>query len=430
MVLGAGLTGLAAARQLTETGIPATVIEQHGEPGGACRTVEQDGFVFDYTGHLLHVRQPESRALLASVGALRGFRGHRRRAGVCLAGVVTPYPVQIHTHRLPRHMRRDCVAGFVAALLTGTSPAPPEASFAEWVLTRFGEGLARHFFFPYNRKLFLAEPEQYSAEWTGRFVPRPEIRDVLDGAFGLHRGAVGYNATFLYPRRGGIRLVADALAADLPGLRLGHRVRSLCLADRQVELDSGEILDFDVLIATVDLPGLAALTVDLPLAARRAAAGLRAVDVVNLNFGVRGPAPRREHWLYVPEPQLPFYRVGLPSNHGQLAPPGCHTISVEVSLPVGAAPAENLQTRCLAGLQTLGLLRDQADICTSLKLRLSPAYVVFDWQRQQALETLAAPFAAAGVIRAGRWAEWTYAAMEDALLAGSRAARSVTACAR
>ena len=39
-----------------------------------------------------------------------------------------------------------------------------------------------------------------------------------------------------------------------------------------------------------------------------------------------------EHWRYFPDPAVPYYRVGFPSNHGRLAPEGCHTVSVEVSL--------------------------------------------------------------------------------------------------
>jgi protoporphyrinogen oxidase len=257
-------------------------------------------------------------------------------------------------------------------------------------------------------------------------VPRPALGDVLDGAFGLYRGAVGYNATFHYPRHGGIRILADSLATDLPGLRLGRRVRALSLAARELELEGGEVVGFDRLVATVALSHLATLTADLPETARAAAGSLRAVDVLNVNLGVRGRAPRREHWLYVPEPRFPFYRVGIPSNHGRLAPEGCHTVSVEVSVPAGDPAPEDLLERCLEGLEALGLLRDRADVLTSLELRISPGYVVFDRARAQAVATLVRAFARGGVTLAGRWAEWGYSAMEDALASGLEAARRVT----
>jgi len=423
VVLGAGLTGLSAAWHAARDGVVATVLERSDEAGGACRTLSREAYRFDLTGHLLHLARDESRTLLRRLGLGGAFRRHRRRAGIALAGTVTPYPIQIHTHRLPPEIRRDCVLGFVEAWARGDGSEP--ASFADWVRQRFGEGFARHFFFPYNAKLFCAAPDELTADWVGRYVPRPALADVVDGAFGLYRAPVGYNATFLYPRDGGIRMLPDALAAAVPGLRLGTAVTAVSLAGREVELASGERLPFDVLVATAPLTHLAALAVDLPASVRDAAARLRGVAVVNINLGVRGPAPRREHWLYVPEPRFPFYRVGLPSNHGALAPPGCHTLSVEVSVPAGQPAPADLLARCLAGLEELGLLPDRGAGEVVAEARIDPAYAVFDAARPGAVAALRDAFRAAGVVLAGRWAEWKYSTMEDALWDGAAAARQV-----
>ncbi len=151
---------------------------------------------------------------------------------------------------------------------------------------------------------------------------------------------------------------------------------------------------------------------------------LRAVAVLNLNLGVEGRPPRREHWLYVPEPRYPFYRVGIPSNHGVLAPPGCHTLSVEVSVPVGTPCPRGLWERCLDGLEELGLLRRER-IVARVEARVDPGYVVFDEALAPAVAALRAAYAAAGVRLAGRWAEWKYSSMEDALLDGAAAAAQV-----
>ncbi len=423
LVLGAGLTGLSAAYHLKLAGLEATVLERGDRPGGACRTLVRDGFSFDLTGHLLHLGRPESRTLLRALGLAGALRSHRRRAGIALAGAVTPYPIQINTYRLPREVRRDCLLGFVEANARGAGAGEEPSNFAEWATTRFGEGFARHFFLPYNRKLYCTDPADLTTEWVGRFVPRPELADVIDGALGLFRKRVGYNATFLYPKEGGIQALADALAARVPTVRLDCPVRELRLGAREAVLDSGATVGWDDLVATAALSDLARISADLPAPARAAAARLRAVAVVNLNLGLRGPAPRREHWLYVPEVRFPFYRVGIPSNHGRLAPPGCHTLSVEVSVPSGEAAPADLRERCLAGLEELGLLHDRGDVLVAEEARLDPAYVVFDRARPHAVATLRDAFREAGVIVAGRWAEWKYSTMEDALWDGATVAR-------
>lgn len=47
LVIGAGLSGLAAARGLLRDGWEVKVLEKDDEPGGRCRTVARDGFLFD-----------------------------------------------------------------------------------------------------------------------------------------------------------------------------------------------------------------------------------------------------------------------------------------------------------------------------------------------------------------------------------------------
>ncbi|MCX7895584.1 MAG: FAD-dependent oxidoreductase [Thermoanaerobaculum sp.] len=422
VVLGAGLSGLSAAWHLQRRGVEAVVLEREGEVGGACRTMEQEGFSFDYTGHLLHLRRPESLDLLKALGLDRSFRSHRRRAGILLAGRVTPYPIQIHTARLPGPIRRQCLLGFIRAW----AQDPGEAeNFGQWVLSRFGEGFAHHFFFPYNRKLFCRDPFDLTTEWVGRYVPRPELEDVVDGALGLFppSRAVGYNARFLYPRRGGIGLLAQSLARPLQRLYLRAPVAEVDLAQREVVVGEGQRFAYDALVATGPLPQLVAMAHPLPDDLRARVEELAAVAVWNLNLAVRGHARRREHWLYCPEPHLPFYRVGFPSNHGQLAPPGHHTLSVEVSTPSGTAPPAGWEMACVQALTREGLLASEKEVLFTVVACVDPAYVIFDRRRPSVVAAFREFFLKHGVFLCGRWAEWKYSTMEDALWDGAAVAR-------
>ncbi len=423
LIVGGGLTGLVAAEQLERAGTPTVVLEREAEPGGACRSHRGDGFVFDYTGHLLHVARPETEAYLDELGLWQQLEIHGRRAAVVIGGQATPYPVQINTHGLAPEVRRDCLLGFVRAWADEAADEP--ADFRDWVLDRFGEGLAEHFFFPYNRKLYRARPEELSLDWVGRYVPKPKLEEVVDGALGLHDEEVGYNAIFRYPTSGGIRLLPNGVADRLRGLRLEHEVTGVHLGERWVELADGERLAWRKLLSTISLPALVDRLVDpLPEEVAEARRALRWVRVLNLALGVEGPAPSAEHWLYFPDPELPFYRVGFPSNHGDLAPAGCHTVSVEVSLDPDAGDVEALAADAQSALVSVGLLDEDAVRVRRVTV-LDPAYVVFDHPRREAVALLRGFLREHGVTLAGRWAEWKYSAMEDAVLDGMRAARSL-----
>jgi protoporphyrinogen oxidase len=423
VVIGGGLTGLVTAERLASAGVESLVLEREPQPGGACRSIDREGFVFDHTGHLLHVARPETEQYLVELGVWNRLTVHERRAAVVVGGYQTPYPIQIHTHRLAPEVRRDCLLGFIRAWAETSEREP--ADFRDWVLDRFGDGLARHFFFPYNSKLYRARPEELSLDWVGRYVPKPGLEEVVDGALGLHRGAVGYNASFRYPATGGIRLVPDAVAERVPELRLGVAATAVHLGEGWVEVSPGDRLPFDRLVATLPLPALIDLLVDpLPepvVAARRA---LRWVRVLNLALGVDGAAPSEEHWLYYPDPELPFYRVGFPSNHGSLAPDGCHTVSVEVSLDAVGCDVEGTASDAEAALTSLGML-DPSRVRVRVMTVMDPAYVVFDHHRRRAVSELRGYLTERGVRIAGRWAEWKYSAMEDAILDGMSMARRI-----
>ena len=57
VIIGGGLAGLSTAFHLGER--EHLVLERESEAGGLCRSRRVGDFVFDYTGHLLHLRDPE-----------------------------------------------------------------------------------------------------------------------------------------------------------------------------------------------------------------------------------------------------------------------------------------------------------------------------------------------------------------------------------
>ncbi|HSO22459.1 MAG TPA: hypothetical protein VLT81_06105, partial [Chondromyces sp.] len=77
-----------------------------------------------------------------------------------------------------------------------------------------------------------------------------------------------------------------------------------------------------------------------------------------------------------------------------------------------------------AALVSAGLL-DPAALQVRRVSVIDPAYVVFDHPRREAVALLRGYLRERGVRLAGRWAEWKYSAMEDAVLDGMRAARSL-----
>ena len=421
VILGAGLAGLSAARHLP-TG-SARIFERAAHCGGHALTTEHEGFRFDRTGHLLHLRDASIRAWVEELldGLLLSIE---RQARVWSHGVYTAYPFQANTWGLPREVVLECLDGFVRARLA--PPPGPPASFEDFILRHFGTGIARHFMIPYNTKIWGVPPSEMTAQWCDRFVPVPSLEEVLDGALGPPRTELGYNARFAYPRHG-IGALPAALSRGLP-VETEREPVAIDPIARRVTLAGGEVVEFEALLSTIPLPLVVALCGEAaPPEVRTAAGRLRCTPLHYLDVGLAGPVPTDLHWAYVPEERWPFYRVGVYTNFSaELAPPGRASLYVELASR-DAPDLATLAPRVIEGLSARGLVAGPADVSFMLPRRLDFAYVVYDraWSdsRGRAIEWLESQ----RIICAGRYGAWNYSSMEDALLMGrDAAARAAT----
>ncbi|HTP51342.1 MAG TPA: FAD-dependent oxidoreductase [Anaeromyxobacteraceae bacterium] len=423
LVLGAGLAGLSATLEL---GGRYRLVERADRPGGLCRTDERGGFLFDATGHWLHLSRPEARRLAEDV-LPGGWLTVERRAAVFSHGVFTRYPYQVNTHGLPPRIVADNLLGFVEAHYGERGRALREGeprTFGQFILRHLGEGFARNFMFPYNTKLFTVHPDELDAGPMERFVPRPTLADVVLGALGQGGDATGYNASFLYPRQGGIETLVRALASRLARPpECGRWPVAIDPVRKVATLSTGEEVGFRAIVSTIPLPELVGLVSGAPPAVLEAASALRAIAVTYVNVAARDVGAPGFHWAYLPEERFRAYRVGsasaaVPSS----APAGCRSFWVEFSARE-PLPAAEVEPAAVQTLLALGFLRSPGDVLFLETRSIPHAYVLCDRACAPARDLLLGWLEDRDILAAGRYGRWEYSSMEDALLQGRAAAR-------
>ncbi len=425
IVVGGGLAGLSCARTL---GAGFTLLEAEPRLGGLCRTEVAEGFAFDWTGHWFHARDPEIRKLIEERWLKGNLLTVERRAMIFSEGLWTRFPYQHHLYGLPAETIAECIEGFVDATLGPGGKElreRPLANAADFIRRHLGDGFERKFLRPYNEKLFTVPIEELSPEWGGRFIPRPNFQEVLRGALGPVREGAGYNASFWYPREGGIESLVRALEADvraLPGeVRTSCALESIELENKKVRVSGNSTIPYDRLVLTLPLHVAARLIANPPAKVREAGEKLRAISVTVVELGGEDTGGERFHWAYFPEREFNFYRVGSPSLvNPLLAPPGCRSFAVEFAHR-GPIDAQQLIEQSIAGLESCGLI-DRAKLRLARARTIPCAYVLFDQQHAAARATVLEHLAAHGVQVAGRYGRWEYSSMEDALLTGRDAA--------
>jgi protoporphyrinogen oxidase len=426
LIVGAGLAGLSAAYHLGDR--PYRVLEKEKEAGGLCRSYQMDGFTFDVTGHLLHFRQAEIKALVE--GLLAGkLAKHSRRSFIYSHRAYTEYPFQVNTYGLPPEVIRECLLGFIATLTNPSATPPEDRSFKAWILENLGEGMAKHFMVPFNEKLWQAPLDELTSDWVSWLVPKPELKDVINGALGIKDKAFGYNPSFLYPTQGGIGVLPQAFLPGLREIAYGSELVEVDTQRRRATFHDGRVEDYETLVSTIPVPELVRRCTDLPPAIREAAAGLRCVSVYNVNLGVARERVSEYHWIYFPEREYPFYRAGFPMNFSPaLGRPGCSSLYVEVShQPTESVPPAELLKRIRAGLERAGIFRPDDEIVVADVRDIRYAYVLFDKHRARAVPAILAELERRGIHSIGRYGRWEHTSMEDAIAQGKKLAEALLA---
>lgn len=419
LVLGAGISGLAAARALLHKNQQVLVLEAAPTVGGLTRTSVVSGFSFDYTGHLLHL----SRSASPSGVPFAGLRDQEwqqvsRNAMALVGDTLVPAPVQYHLAEVPEPLRSRFIDSYEAR------PSGSGSSFKDYVVHGFGEALSEEFLIPQNEKTLATRLERLSDKAVKRFFPQPVVEKVRGGMQPGAEQAVEYNSQFWYPKTGGIEQLVRGLAQDVP-VRVMTEVARVDWRHNRVIAMSGEEFAYDELMSCIPLNHLCRMTEGL----EAYAPSLTHSQTVVLNLGVRGPVPEAlegVHWIYVPEQTYPFYRVGIYSNFSTgMVPMGCHSFYVEMGAPGDAQPhLYTLQQNVMEKLDALGWLRTRDLVCSVLTT-ISCAYVHHTPERDAVMEVLLPRLKELRITPIGRYGTWDYTSMEDSIYGGIAAVEAL-----
>lgn len=457
LIVGSGPAGLSAGMHLEDSDF--LIADRHGRPGGLCRSIVQDGFTFDYAGHIFFTPDKYVDGLFREVLG-ENFHEQQRESWVYLYEAYQRYPFQGNLYGLPPAVVKECLLGVIEASrhahpagangngnghTSGNGHLPPPANFLEWSRRTFGEGITRHFMQPYNFKVWGIEPEKMSSDWIAGRVLTPSLEEVIEGSLQRGRPDMGPNARFGYPLHGGCEMFVAGLAKRVKArggaFRQGRTLVKLDPKRRRATFrieEPGEAaaryetIGYERLFPSVPLPDLIAAIDGAPDAVRHAAASLPSTAVVCVNLGINREKVTEKHWIYYPEGQdkFIFQRIFVQSNASpHTAPPGHSALTFEIShskfkpLPVRGKRA--LIDACVAGLKRTDLWREGDEVVFEQVLGMPHAYIPFTPDRPAHLEVINSYLNGLGVYPIGRFGEWKYVNQDGAILSAKRVVEAV-----
>ncbi len=254
-------------------------------------------FDFDYGGHYFHFQN--KAAVKDHVETFRHFRVFQRNSKIYLLDRFIPYSLQYHLSYLPSRLRRI----ILDEIHRGKKIAAD--NLEGFLVENFGDCLYDLFFKPFMSKFYGRSLDGLISGMDKGSIPLPRWEDVRRGALGKKSFAEGYNPVFYYPDHG-MQDFIDKYSQPLRDrIRFNERVLSIDPRQKKVFTNTG-CYAYDNLINTMPLKEFLSLLRPLsPFPWQR----LRHISTLVVN-AVLARRRRRFHWLYLPETDLPFYRVG------------------------------------------------------------------------------------------------------------------------
>jgi protoporphyrinogen oxidase len=282
-------------------------------------------------------------------------------------------------------------------------PNPEPANFKEMLYSRLGKGISDKFLVPYNEKLYACDLSELDVDAMGRFFPHADTADIIRNMRTPDNKS--YNSTFTYPEGGAIEYV-NALLHDLPKelLSFNTALTGLDLEKKVAHTSSGDI-QYQNLVSSVPLNHLLRMS-GLPFDDK--VFSWNKVLVFNLGFDKKGP--QDVHWMYFPQRDIRFYRVGFYDN---IFDADRMSLYVEIGAKDGEVlDVEQEMQTVLADLKKAKVITDQ-QLVSWHTVTMNPAYVHINQKAIDQWQQLRPQLEEHGVYSIGRYGDWTYCAIED-----------------
>jgi protoporphyrinogen oxidase len=422
LILGGGLTGIALARLLHESGEKVQVLEAEETTGGLCRSRKEAGFTFDTGGsHIIFSRDLEVLRFMHSVLG-ENIEKRDRNTKILYKGRLVHYPFENGLYQLPKEDLFFCINEFIKNLIMAEKgELPPPSNFRDWIYHTFGKGIAELYMVPYNEKIWNYPAEKMSLHWVEDRVPRPPVEDVIKSAVGIETEGYVHQAVFSYPLEGGIQALIRALESGLEDLiTCGFRVKEIVHQDGIWKVSDGSrVVTADRLISCIPLQELFAALDDVPEHVRSAVASLRYNSIRCVFVGVKGEVPPVS-WLYVPDRETGLEnRISFPSNYSsRVAPEGYGAILAEITYNEGDAVSkmsdEEIIRHVIGSLGRMGFA-SPADVVYSGTERHRYAYVVYDLDYLENISTIKEYCSHRQISLVGRFSQFEYLNMDGCI---------------
>lgn len=413
LIIGAGISGLTFANFIKDDYL---IIEKENEVGGYCRTIKKSEYLWDYAGHFFHFKTDEMKKLFEDLMKDEELIFQEKNTKIYYGDRLIDYPFQMNIHQLPQQEFIDCLYD-----LYNKNEKENYESFLDMLYGKFGKSIVEKFLKPYNEKLYACDLNNLDKDAMGRFFPYANLNQIINNMKEENNNS--YNNTFLYPKNGAGSFLNKLYEnLDKEKVELMNEIKKIDLKNKTVITKNDEVINYQYLINTSPLNNLLEL-IDNTEKLRE---NISYNKVLVFNLGFEKKSNFKEHWIYFPQKDINFYRVGFYDNILMSDKLSMYIeIGYEKKSKISEDDIKEQLNLTLQNLKKVGIVEDDNKLVDYSTIVMNPAYVHINSETNKEIKEFEKYLNDNSVYTIGRYGAWTYCSMEDCMISAKELAEKL-----
>ena len=413
LIIGAGISGLTFANFIKDDYL---IIEKENEVGGYCRTIKKGEYLWDYAGHFFHFKTDEMKKLFEDLMKDEELIFQEKNTKIYYGDRLIDYPFQMNIHQLPQQEFIDCLYD-----LYNKNEKENYESFLDMLYGKFGKSIVEKFLKPYNEKLYACDLNNLDKDAMGRFFPYANLNQIINNMKEENNNS--YNNTFLYPKNGAGSFLNKLYEnLDKEKVELLNEIKKIDLKNKTVITKNNEVINYQYLINTSPLNNLLEL-IDNTEKLRE---NISYNKVLVFNLGFEKKSNFKEHWIYFPQKDINFYRVGFYDNILMSDKLSMYIeIGYEKKSKISEDDIKEQLNLTLQNLKKVGIVEDDNKLVDYSTIVMNPAYVHINSETNKEIREFEKYLNDNSVYTIGRYGAWTYCSMEDCMISAKELAEKL-----
>ena len=411
-ILGGGIAGLSAGYHLSES-VEYVIYEAKSEPGGLTSSYNVEGFTFDNAIHMSFTNNDYVKDIFSRTPHFK----HSPDVFCYESRKWLKHPIQNNLHPLGLLEKFKLLFSFLIR------PNKQTNNFRDWLIAQQGSEIANRYSIPYNKKYWKYPLDQINLDWVSGRFRKPNILELISGAFFRTKENHYYANEMRYPKKGGYFSFIKAISKKT-NIKLNMAVRKIDLETKTLEFENGSIESYDSIISSLPLPLICGLIKNCPKNVAEASKKLAWTTVDLISIGVKKKNISPHLWFYIYDKDCSASRCYSPSKKSpHNAPMGCSSLQFEIygSSKDKRLDKESLKLEMKKKLIDMGLCEEE-DIMFIHHKHLPYGTVVFNECIEKNRKIVRDFLESKNILSIGRFGEWKYFWSDDSFLSGKKAA--------